>query len=124
MRCHLGAIADDLHANVADDPASVAYEFERTAKENLAVSAGKFWAIDAEVGADIAKPSSGQQRIHDRMADGIAIAVAIKTAFALPSTVPRNSGLRASSVKRWVSVPMPTRMPEAGVATPSPSASA
>jgi hypothetical protein len=53
-------------------------------EEHSAVGTGKFWPCTAEMCAEVTQASCLQDRIHDRVQDGVTIAVAGEAWFSWP----------------------------------------
>ena len=71
-----GALRDHLHGHVDDLEAGIAHELERRGHEHLTACLSEPRVVDAEARADVAEARGRQQGVADRVADGVAVAVA------------------------------------------------
>ena len=90
----LRAVADDLDGDVADLEAGLPHEPGRLGEQRQAAGPGKLGAVGAEVGAEVADPRGGEQRVARGMAGDVGIRVTLEG----PLTGPGEPGDHAHPV--------------------------
>ena len=89
-----GSVRLHLHRDVADAPSRLAHQRQRAREESLSVGAVVLGTIRAEMRADVAEPRCGQQRVDDRMGDGVTVGMTRQRGLTRPFQVrePQRAG--------------------------------
>src|SRR5699024_252027 len=77
-------VADHLHRDVADAEAGLTHPARGLTQQARPGGPCPFWAVHAEVRAEVADPGRGEERIAGRMAGDVGIGVAGEPGLTLP----------------------------------------